>query len=93
MTAIMHLHSLNCSINTNTVPVIVQFVCRLMAHDSYYCNATHLKSKVIWGFPTKRYGKVIAANYAAADGSVVPVDSQVVEIPIPCRRNPTWTFG
>lgn len=67
-----------------------------MAHDSYYCNTTtrpHLKSKYHFGFPTQRYGKVIAANYLALDGTAVPVDKDVVEIPKECRRRPEWSLG
>jgi len=68
-----------------------------MAHDSYYCESQtkypHLLSKVHWGFPTKRLGKIIAANYAFPDGSPVDVTAELPELPVPCRRRPEWTYG
>jgi len=67
-----------------------------MAHDAYYCNTTHhpqLKSKYNLGFPTQRFGKVIAANYLALDGTPVPVDNEVTEVPVECRRRKEWKFG
>ena len=60
-----------------------------LAHAAY----PHLKAKYNFGFPTKRFKKIITANYIDPQGEVVPVDDQVAEVPMECRRRPEWTFG
>jgi len=68
-----------------------------MAHDSYYCDETlkpHLASKVHWGFPTMRYGKLVACAAANETGSpLLTTAENVQEAPLQCRRNPDWLYG